>query len=211
MDKSKNVISNFIDYLRHHGYPENSFIFEYRINKNSIADLAIIDPKTKKLIAICEFKNKNIPKVYNLVLSQLNNIAKEIKDNNIQLYAIFGKEISPYFEVYSYEIKDSNIQLNPNIINDYPIAISSIINKEIIKSTKNIKRNRNGFLILCMCIACVIIAILVLDFLNILEITAERLILISIITAIIIIPFADRLKFLGIEFERFKEKSKDII
>jgi len=51
--------------------------------------------------------------------------------------------------------------------------------------------------------------LLVLDYFGTIKVTVERLALIGAIVGLIIIPFAEKLKILGVEFERQKQDIKE--
>jgi len=61
-------------------------------------------------------------------------------------------------------------------------------------------------LIICISLSVILTSVLIIDFIGLLEITINRLIIIGIITALLVIPYANKIKFLGIEWERLREK-----
>lgn len=206
MEKEDNLILNFIEYLKSHGYPDNSLIFEYTIANRYQVDLAVIEPKTKEIIALFEFKKIKDERTEAIALEQLSRIYKDIDDKSIQLYLVYGKDGIPPFEIYNLKQEDKTLNLVPVRISDYLISKNTKYSKILTNNKKNRVKFNNILLFICIVLSAILITLLVLDFIGFIEITINRLIIIGITVALIIIPFANKIRFLGIEWERLQEK-----
>ncbi|MCK5594869.1 hypothetical protein KAI19_01675 [bacterium] len=91
------------------------------------------------------------------------------------------------------------------------IGIISNIKRDLLIVVKERKRESafNFFKAICWILSFLLFVVLLLDIQDIVSITPERLALIGGIVALIIIPFAKRLKILGMEFERLIKDMSD--
>ncbi len=76
-----------------------------------------------------------------------------------------------------------------------------------IEETKEVRRGSiDAFQCLCYLLAVALSVALVLDFLEVIDWTQPRILLLGAAAALIIIPHAAKLKILGVEFERYMKK-----
>jgi hypothetical protein len=200
------VRNRFDAYLKSLGYPEEAIIQEWNITDRQRLDLAIIDPKSKQLIALFEIKNG----VTTLASAkeQIKNYAQAIGDTTIPLFIVLGEEDAPFFKLFSIIIENGKEQLH--LINQLPSFTSlrnGSISKKIIQTVKEKRKTFDGFKITCWLLAFVIIGLLFFDFKGSIKLTPERLGVIAIISGLIVLPFARKLNILGVEFERLQDKS----
>ncbi|MBC8491142.1 MAG: hypothetical protein H8D42_01120 [Candidatus Marinimicrobia bacterium] len=205
MERETELLTRLAEYLVSHGYPEESIILEWRISRKYIVDLAVIDPKSKKAVALFELKRNKNERSVSLAKEQLKRYIDELGDIQIPLYVVFPSDTEPYFELfYIPSIKDDVVRIEqfPTFIN----FKTSILSKELSKTEKSRRDTLKYFRRICWILASILTVLVYLDFRDILKITAERLAIIGLIIGLIIIPFASKLKVLGLEFERFFEK-----
>ena len=113
MQTEKALSQKFIQYLKEHGYPEESIVCEWKI-RNYRVDLAIIDIQTKKVMAIYEFKNSNY-KNSNIAYNQIVKFLDEIGDYTIPAYIVYD-----YNNEYGFSVKKIEVNSEKNIGNDIP-------------------------------------------------------------------------------------------
>jgi len=199
------LIKTFIQYLKDNGYPEESIGIEYIVNKNYRIDIAILDQKQNIPIQIFEVKtNKNKRSIENGKM-QLERCRSLLKDNNIPAYIVFSKSEPPYFEVINIDkISDEDF-----IIFDY----KSHRNKRLYEVAENVKKEKekviDSFKILFYVLSIIVFCIGVLSKIGFFKISIEDLTIIAFSIGLLLIPYASKIKILGIEFERLtgnKEK-----
>jgi len=212
MERDEDLLLSLIGFLLAHGYPKESLVIEWPIDKRYRADLAVIDPDTNKALALFELKRRKTNDSLKMALKQLETFSKALGDEQVPTYAVFGKDGDPPFEIFylpkpGFEESEAEL-IGTNKVPDFSTFKISKITKTIAQTLEKRKATLNSFQILCWIAAFFASVLLLLDFLNILDITPERLALIGIIVGLIVIPFASKLKILGIEFERLTEKKK---
>jgi len=143
MDRSFSSVTNFINYLKSHGYPEDSFVTEFLINNKYSADLAIIEPKTKEIIALIEFKKRRNIKTEELAIKQLTNIYRAVNDRTVQIYLVYSDDETQLFDVYVFQEKNGSFYLSPTGISNYLITKNTKLSKELINNKKNQKKTNN--------------------------------------------------------------------
>lgn len=212
MERDEDLLLSLIDFLLAHGYPKNSLVMEWPIRGRYRVDLAVVDPDTNKAIALFELKRKKRPETLKMALRQLEAYSKALGDEQVPTYVVFGKEGDPPFEIYYLQKegleRSENQPIRINKVPDFSIFKTSRFRKIVSQTEKKRKKTLNSFQIVCWVAAFFVSVLLILDFSNILDITPERLALVGVVAGLVIIPFASKLKLLGIEFERLREKEK---
>lgn len=205
MERETELIRNLAEYLLSHGYPEDSIIIEWRISKKYSVDLAVIDPKSKKPVALFELKRTKSAITISVAKEQLKRYIDELGATQIPVYIVFPSKLEPYFELYYItSVKDDELIK----IDQFPTFTNfktSILSKELSKTEKSRTNTLKYFKGVCWVLASILIILIVLDFHDTINITVERLAIIGLIVGLIIIPFASKLKVIGLEFERYKD------
>lgn len=206
MEREINLLNSVIDFLVSHGYPRTSLAIEMKIGDDLYADLAVVDPITNKTIAIFELKNKKTPQSLNLAKMQLKKYQEAMVENKTPAYMIFSKTNSnPPFEMYYLRTKkqDEDEEVEEIVeVPNYDVMKNAVLQESIKETKEKRKETINSFKIVCWLMAVLILFLLVMDLSGCIELTAERLTMVGAITGLIIIPFASKLKILGMEFER---------
>lgn len=213
MERDKDLLTSLIGFLQAHGYPENSFVMEYPIGGSYRADLAVVDPDTNKAIALFELKRRMTSESFKMALRQFETYTKSLGDEEIPIYFVFGKKGDPPFQLYYFKKENfGDIENQPIEIKEVPtfsIFRSSKISKAISDAAEKQEKTLTYYQIICWLAAFLFTILLMLDFLEKVNITPERLALIGVIAGLIIIPFSRKLKILGFEFERLKKKKEE--
>lgn len=210
MEREIDLLQRVANFLIEHGYPEDSIILEWKITERYRVDMAIIDNKSKKPVALFEFKRQRKSQSENMAIEQLKQYAEALGDSTIPLYVVFGSDQSPGFELFFITEEDGNEILKP--IPQFPPFTyfkNSFISKLLSKKEKEKTDTYNWFQIICWILAFLVALLLFFDFMGCLEITTERLGIMAVIIALVVFPFARKLKILGVEFERLQEDKKD--
>lgn len=183
---------------------------EFQIKKGLIADIAIIDRKRNIPIQIFEIKSKKTAEIILAGKEQLRHFASNLENKEVPLYLVFPTSIPPYFEIVRVnDFEEQNL-------NNITATQSAIINYEAQKTARiveeaDIVKTKKRKEIDKLKLVSWILSFLtfVIGFLNRTKIIPLELIDLSIwgvVVGLILLPFASKLKILGMEFERLVEK-----
>jgi hypothetical protein len=206
----------FVKYLILNGYPEKSIVvspvFDH-LGRKYRPDFVIVDPDSNKPLAIFEVKNIRKDNSLKDVTQQLYSYARAIKIPDVPLFAAFptiiNKEIQ--FEIYSIKTPSEEKEIEPEKIDNppvYSLLKNSRLTEELSKISEDQEKTADNFTNVCWGLAFLVSLFLIVDFLNIYRIDLQRLGLIGVFIGLIILPFANKLKVLGFEFERLSQSKK---
>lgn len=209
MESENKLIDIFVSTLIEIGYPEDSILLDWKISANYRIDMAIIDNVSKHPIALFEFRMQNFKESENAMVEKLKRYSTTLGDTTIPLYVVFSANNTKGFEVYL--IKDENtknlLEFIPNIP-QFKSLKNNYLTKAAKKNEEDIKENFNWFKYGCFISAFILAILLYYDFKGCISITKERLGIIVIIILLFVIPFARKLKILGLEFEVLQDNIK---
>lgn len=206
MQIEKDLSEKFIKYLLEHGYPQKSIVTEWKVG-NFRVDIAILDTTTKKVMAIYEFKNREIDA--RMAKVQLLKYVEAIGDYTIPIYVIYNGDNEFGFVVEKVEYTENDLVRKKTIIPNYEL-IQNSFDSGYVKDKLNKKEKKiNEISIICWISVTIASIFLLLDIFNILEMTINRLILIGIIIGSLLFPYLNYIKIFGIEAEH-KQKMKNM-
>lgn len=210
MELEKDVILKLINYLKEHGYPENSFALEYRIpGTNYRADLVVIDPKTNIPLMMFELKSRKNKEFISRGRDQLNKYLSSLPDNSIPAYLVFPKESEPFFEIINVHKPDDDTDRNDISNFNFKAIRTSVLSEKAKKAEDKKKAEIDNFLKVSWLLAFLVLILLVIKKLANFTLDTVDITLIGSILALILIPFASKIKFLGIEFERINKAKSE--
>jgi len=211
MKLERDILQALIEYLVSHGYPEESFAIEWPIGKYSV-DLAIVDPQSKEPVALFEVKSRKSPGNQNMGKEQLQRYIKAL-GKRLPTYLVYRSDSSNGLDIERVEFGNQIEELDrvsAQEVMQYSTLRRSSLNTSIASTKTKHEKVFDWFWFACWFLAVVLIVLSVLDFAKVLTLSASQLTLMGACIALILIPFASKLKILGIEFERLqKESSKD--
>lgn len=212
MELERNTLDKLVKYLKEHGYPESSFAIEYKIGKQRV-DLAIIDPETQIPIIVFEVKSEKSKQLIDFGKKQLESYLKNLPDYYVPAYLVFPKNKQPFFEIQRIEFdSETNKIIKKTVVDkselDFKMQKQSRLSERIEKNQKERTATIDKFKWISWILALVILIIGVLNKLKYLTIDTTDLAIFGVVIGLIILPFASKLKFLGMEFERFEMTKK---
>jgi len=207
--------AEFSAYLKTLGYPDGSLIFEPSIkvaNREYRPDFLIIDPENNERLAIIEVKGKLLDRIES-VKEQLDTYRKALGDISIPAFLatpseeyvaehpfdLFKLKDDGEFEKIDLRLFPTFIALSTNKAADKKKELSDK-KEEVSSSFESISRWMAALLLI------LVIADFICSFFNITLLTAERLTLLGGAVALIVIPYAQKFKGLGIEWEKVSTK-----
>lgn len=205
----KDTLKELVSYLKQQGFPESSLAIGWTVGKQKI-DLAVLDNITKEPIAVFIIIEDNKCNETNLILP-----SQRLTGSNIPVYFVFAKDGTPSFEVlrFNNEKKHSSRDLprmNAENILSYSTLKESGRNAVIERKKRERKSAFDLFQLVCWILALLIVPLIVLDIYKVISISGNQLTLIGIVVVLVLVPFASRIRILGIEFERLiKENNAD--
>ncbi|MDR6966364.1 hypothetical protein J2X31_000357 [Flavobacterium arsenatis] len=211
MELEKDTLKKLIEYLKAHGYPENSFAVEYKIG-NFRVDLAIIDPETKIPILLFEIKSQNNNLNIKFGRNQLLKYLTDLGDSTVPTYLVFPIPYNPFFEIKRLYFNVENEQIVEKTVLDetefdFIMQKRARISERVEKNQKKTEDTIDNFKWFCWGLALLILFIGILKKFKVIDIDATDLALGGALFGLVILPFASKLKFLGMEFERFEKKN----
>ena len=191
------------------GYADSSLRAELLLPKNARVDLVSLNTDDDTITSIFEFKSTTSNRTLKDAASQLLNYKKLLGGTNVPAYIVTPSDgDEALFNIYA--VTDSG-ELEFIKFSDFPSYITLISSEKALNKSKNkaeTKDTIDKFKMLCFSISIITLILLVLDIADTLKLTSGQLSLLAISIALALIPFAAKLKILGIEFERNEPKKK---
>ena len=207
---------DFKKYLIENGFPEEAIVYEPRFREPATSslyrpDFAIIDPKTKDTLAVIEVKlTSDKDRISNRIKPQIKKFNEIFRDTNVKSILVQKVRGEEGFMFYAL---NNNSEFE-EISQDVAFTFTGILNTSTVEKISNINRDRedtrNTFNKVCYSfIVFIFLSVasdFILSFYGITLLTAERITAFGVAVVLAIFPFAQKLKFLGIEFERYTGK-----
>jgi len=212
-DYHSRIEKEFADYLVTIGYPKDSIVYEPAFLaadglRQYRPDFLIIDPVRKERLAIIELKGTgqlNAESTYR----QLRAYSKSVGEDNIPVFLVTpaSNQVHP-FDLYIFDIDGGLILTDFALFPTFPALAAEDTAER--KSELRIEKVEavESFQKVSWILATIVLAIVAADFIcaqnGIILLTTERMALIGAAVALIVIPFAQKFKGLGIEWEKAK-------
>lgn len=214
MELEKDTFEALVDYLKKHGYPASSIAIEYPVGNKHRLDLAIIDPKSDLPIQIFEVKSKKDKRHIEFGKQQLKTYLSSLKQSDIPAYLVFPKDSHPFFEIQRVKIDTEEEASELDDIHSYGLLNFQMQKQSRlaarIEKTKDKKdTTTTNFNRICWGLSVALFILLIVIKFTSFSLDATELTILAASVLLAIIPFASKLKILGVEFERLqKEKMK---
>ena len=201
--------NKFVDYLiKNKGYSEDSLRRELILPKGARADLVSLNPSDNTITAIFEFKNKTSESILKSAALQALRYKILLGGKNVPAFVI-TPSINENLEFDIYDVTDSG-ELEALDFNNFPTYASLLSSVKALNKAQNktdTKDTIDKFKMMCFVFSGIIFIILILDIMKIFCLTSQQLTLLGVSIAIALIPYATKLKILGVEFERFENNN----
>ena len=215
MELEKDLLNALISYLRERGYPTESFAIEFPVDKKGRrrVDLAVLNPDTQQPIALFELKERRTPSAETTGRRQLEIYLSALEVKSIPTYLVFSRIGTPPFEIVQVSIPEEKIteakeEVKFAGIPSYEILVNSERNASLPLKKNAYKRQVDGFTAVSLILASFVFGLLVAVLRRQLSISATELTLLVIFVGLVLLPWASRIKFAGIEFERMKKRER---
>jgi hypothetical protein len=207
MERDLDLLKKLLSVLREHGYPEDSFALQWRVGNDLWADLAVVDPDTSEPVALFEFKRSKSAVSHDIARRQMQSYARALGNPDIPLYLVFPaddpnglslRRLAPSTSDEPADVKQG--------VPDFSLLRNSGRSKVRAAHQERHRRDVDHFGSACWALAAIVAVLLVLDFTAVVQVTVERLTLLGLLIALVVLPFASKIKFPGWEFERKRDK-----
>lgn len=212
---NSSIEKEFADYLIALGYPRDSIVYEPAIHSPDgrmryRPDFLIVDPIKKERLALIEIKgSKDFD--YAKVYGQLLDYAKAVGDDNVPLYLITPSESQMLpFDMHVFSIEGGLLPMEFSLFPTFPAltAEESAERKASLRIEK--KSTVESFQHVSWALATLLIFLVIADFIaeqySIAVLTTERMALIGAAVALVVIPYAQKFKGLGFEWEKAEKR-----
>ena len=209
----------FADLLRQKGYPQNSIIFEPALRADGHEevyrpDFLIIDPHKNERLAVVEVKGSlhNIKRTRN----QLRAYARAIGNEKIPIFLVSPSNEEQAAFPFQLHIFDDEENLRSVDFSFFP-TFEALSAEETAERKSDIRNRRletsNYFQRVSWSLAVFLLSLAAADFVcaqfGIILVTPERMALVGGAVALVVIPFAQKFKGLGIEWEKATREKVD--
>jgi len=210
------IEEQFFQHLLALGFPKSSVIYEPEFQpigdgRRYRPDFALLDPRTNELLAIVEIKGRNDPETLLRAVQQVRRYITALRDRAVRGFVVTPSQ-SGGFDFYTLGENDKPKQVPSSSFLHFDSLSSArnAENKEILAEEK--KETIDQFIVVCFSAAAAAVIIAIADFictqLGVALLTTNRMILLGIAIALVVIPYVQKFKGLGIEIERAAERVK---
>lgn len=210
------VEKNFFEYLLGLGFPTASVIYEPTFQpigqgRRYRPDFALIDPATKEPLAIIEIKGSNNSDTLVRAMEQIRLYLDALRDKAVRGYVVTPAKSGGGFDFYTLGDDGNPKQVPPTVLRFESLSTARLAEKKELLSEEK-KDTTDRFLIVCFCASAFSVVIALVDFVcsrnGITLLTAERMALLSVAIALLIVPYVQKFKGLGIEIDRAAKQVK---
>jgi len=206
MEQNRDTLNALIEYLCAHGYPASSIAVEFPAGRKR-ADLAVVDPDTKEVVAVFELKMERNPRSEKFGREQLRTYLQALGNPAVPAYLVFDNPgQTPPFEIERVRPEPcAPDEPESSSVPNFQVLQKSRQSTAVAEKKTEKKTALDKFLIACWVCALITGVLLLIDIFSEFKISQQQLALFGATIALIIIPFASKLKVLGVEFERLRK------
>jgi len=191
------------------GYTDSSLRADMLLPKNARVDLVSLNTDDNTITSLFEFKIKASKEILKSAASQVLKYKKLLGGTNVPAFVITpSNDDESEFNIYAVTDAGALELIKFNDFPNYKTLISSVKALNKAKNKSDTKDTIDHFRTMCFAFSAMTFIFFMLDLTNKLKLSSEQLSLLGITFALALIPFAAKLKILGIEFERNDNKKK---
>lgn len=211
------IEQQFFHYLSELGFPKSSVIYEPVFQpigdgRRYRPDFALLDPKTNEPLAIIEIKGCNDPATLSRATQQVRQYIAALRDKAVRGFVVTPAQSGGGFDFYTPGENGEPKQVPSSSFLQFESLSSARIaeKKEMLAEEK--KETTDQFLVVCFAAAAFAVSVAAADFVcscyGITLLTTERMALVGAAIALVVIPYVQKFKGLGIEIDRAAKQAK---
>lgn len=193
-------------------YPRDALQRELPILRSGMRlDLAVVDLDKRELCAIFEFKNTRDHSGLRQSVSQVLNYWRQMGKPEIPLYLVFPASSEGKGAAYQLAriLEDGSTEdICVSELPTYDALVSGHSAATKIDSKRSVKAAVDSFTVTCFALSGIALIVLWLDVSSMLVLTPKQLLIALGSIALVLLPYAARLRVLGVEFERRTSNEK---
>ena len=194
-------------------YPKSEILLEPVIGsgpdgKTYRADFAIIDSHRSEIIALIEVKGSREHKALRSAVSQLLQYRRILGKPHVPLFLFFPplSGTTRRFAISQVLPDGDTKEVFPDEFPTYAALIGGDKSGQKVARKVSVRAAVDTFQLTCILLALVVTIILGLDISGVVQLSTKQLALAGVAGALLVLPFAAKLKMLGVEFERHVPK-----
>jgi hypothetical protein len=209
------VEKQFYDYLLTLGFPAETIVFEPAFQaigreRKYRPDFALIDQRTNEPLVLFEVKGRSDAQALNRGLQQVQEYIRATADKSLRGYLVTPGSGNEPFHFYTTDETGTPKLLSASFLQ--PASLITARRSEKKENLEGEKRETiDQFKAICFLAAGISGAVALADFIcsryGVTVLTAERLALLAASIALVVIPYLQTFKALGIEIERATQKN----
>lgn len=211
------VEKRFFKYLAAMGFPQSAVIYEPIFQpigggRKYRPDFALVDPITKEPLAIIEIKGRNDADTLSRAVEQIRSYLAALRDKAVRGYVVTPGESGGDFNFYTLGADGEPKQVpSSTFLTFESLSIARLAEKKELLAEEK-KETTDEFFIVCVCAAVFAVLVAVADFIcsryGVTLLTTERMALVGAAIALVVIPYVQKFKGLGIEIDRTTKQDK---
>lgn len=203
------VEKSFYEYLLSLGFPSSAVVYEPAFKPTADGrrfrpDFAVLDPTSREILAIIELKSSGASGRISAALKQVSDYTAQLQDPSVRAY-VATPAADGNFTFYQTSEDGTPKEVDPSFVRASSLASAKSAEKKEVLAQKK-KRTVDGFFVVCYFTAAGALLVAVADFVleqrGITVLTAERLTLLAAAAGLVIVPYLQKFKALGVEIER---------
>lgn len=183
--------------------PAHAILRDLAVGGRYKADVAVVDPRTQKPLAFFEIRQNLDARAAESARRQLVTFAQALGNPSIPLY--LASDDDGVMKVVRLTPEPTEVNFARDARDRFPPfrqLVTSSLAAEKVDGRAERRRTVDRFKLLCWLMALLVVAVLVMDFFGWYTLNGDRLALMGAAAALVVIPYASKLKMLGVEFER---------
>lgn len=211
------IEQQFFQFLSELGFPKSSVIYEPAFQpigagRRYRPDFALLDPSTNEPLAIIEIKGRSDPETLSRATQQVQQYITALRDKAVRGFVVTPRQTAGGFDFYTPGEDGKPKRVPSSMFLHFESLSSARIaeKKEMLAEEK--KETTDQFLIVCFLAAAFAVAVAAADFIcsryGITLLSTERMTLVGVALAFVVIPYVQKFKGLGIEIERATKQAK---
>lgn len=210
------IEQQFFQHLSELGFPKSSVIYEPAFRpigdgRRYRPDFALLDPKTNEPLAIIEIKSRNDQDTLSRATQKVQQYIAALRDNGVRGFVVTPTQSGSGFEFYTLG-EDGKPKKVPSSFLQFESLSSARIAEKKEMLAEESKDTTDKFLVVCFVASAFTVAVAVADFVcsryGIILLTTERMALVGAAIALLVIPYVQKFKGLGIEIDRAAKQAK---
>jgi hypothetical protein len=212
------IEQQFFQLLSELGFPKSSVVYEpvfqpIGSDRRYRPDFALLDPKTSEPLAIIEIKGRNDPETLSRATQQVQQYMAALRDKAVRGFVVTPAQSGGGFDFYTPGEDGKPKQVPSSSF----LQLESLSSARIAEKKEMLVEEKKGttdqFVVVCCGAAAFAVAVASTDFIcsryGITLLTVERMALVGTAIALVVIPYVQKFKGLGIEIDRATKQAKD--